>query len=121
MSLSFILARPRRRFIPLAKGTLVADGTEQVVVETRTPGRIMGYIDLQEMALGDTVVIRQYIRVRPDGGAFKKYAEESFSGAQAVPIIYIRPKESANNGIRVTLQQTAGVMRSYDFSFLREV
>jgi len=120
MSLSFILARPRRRFTTLSKGTVVADGTEQVVVETRTPGRVMGYIDLQEMAPGDTVVIRQYIRVRPDG-AFKKYAEESFSGAQDVPIIYIRPKESANNGIRVTLQQTAGVMRSYDFHFLREV
>jgi hypothetical protein len=101
-------------------GTVVADGTEQVVVECLELARLVGYIDLGEMSPGDTVVIRQYMRLKP-GGRFKVYESETYTGPQTdKPIVYVKPKES-DYGVRVTLQQTSGVFKSFDYNFLREV
>jgi len=100
-------------------GTLTADGTEQTLVEFADLGRIVGYVDLENMEAIDTIVIRQYIKLKY-GGAYKKYAEETYSGAQVVPTIYITPKES-DYGVKVTLQQTAGTFKSVDYNFLKEV
>jgi hypothetical protein len=97
----------------------LADGSEQVVLEYIGLGRVFGYIDLQNMVEGDEVVIRQYMRLKP-GGAFKRYAQASFSGVQTDPVVYIQPKE-VDYGVRVTLQQIAGVFKSFDFNFLYEV
>lgn len=99
-------------------GTIMADGTEQVLVEYTNVGRIMGYLDLSNMQSGDTLVIRQYMKV-VDGGSYKKYAEESYSSVQTIPVIYLTPKES-DIGMKITIQQTAGVLRSFDYNFVRE-
>jgi hypothetical protein len=106
------------RIFPLKSGTILADGSEQVVVQYTEVGRLVGYIDLQNMGEGDTTIIRQYMKLRA-GGDYRKYAEETYSGVQEVPIQYITPKES-DYGVRVTLQQTSGAYKSYDFNFLKE-
>lgn len=106
------------RIVPLKSGSLVADGTEQTLLEHVGAGRIAGYVDLHGMQEGDVVAIRQYMKLTSEG-AYRKYAEEQYSGVHAIPIIYITPKES-DFGVKITLRQTAGPMRAYEYNFLKE-
>ena len=105
----------------LGSGTMTADGSEQRVfaLDRSEPFRIEGYIDLSNMKTGDEVIIRQYIKIKPDG-ELKKYWEEKYNGIQANPIVYITPKPSIY-GILITLQQTSGTYISYDWEFYMSV
>lgn len=104
------------------EGSVTADGTEQNVVLDEVAGNpsryLEGYIDLNNMAAGDTVVIRQYMSlVTPV--AYRKYAEETYTGAQTLPGLFIVTKPG-RYGIRLTLQQTAGTYRSFQYQFFRK-
>jgi hypothetical protein len=101
------------------EGTVTMDGSEKTVFEFVGTGRISGHIDLQNMTAGDVVVIRQYIKVK-DGGPYKKYAEETYSGAQSLPLIHVTPK-SVGVALKVTIQQTAGSYKSFDYNFVKEL
>jgi len=103
---------------PLAQGTLKANGSEQTVVEFVGVGKVCGSIDLQEMKGGDEVVIRQYVKLKEDG-SYKKYWEETYKDVQALPAIYFTPK-TTNIGIKITLQQTKGILRNFDYNFTVE-
>jgi hypothetical protein len=105
----------------LGSGTMTADGTEQPVfrLDRAEPFKFEGYIDLSKMKTGDEVVIRQYVKIRPDG-EFKKYWEYIYRGVQDNPIVYITPKPSIY-GILVILQQTAGTPIEYDWEFYMSV
>jgi hypothetical protein len=52
------------------------------------------------------------------GGNYIKYAEETYSGAQTLPLLYITTK-SGRYGIKITAQQTAGTNRTLSFQFFR--
>lgn len=101
----------------IKEGNLNADGTEQTLVEFTELGKMDGYVGLSNLALGDTVIIRQYQKVY---GVYQQYAEESYSGVQALPAVYITPK-SGKDGVKATLQQTLGVFRAFNHCFFREV
>ena len=107
------------RILPLASGTLIADGTEQTLIEYSGVARISGYIDLQNMESGDTIIIRYYVKFS-ENGEYKKYYEDSYSGAQSYPALYFAPRESYV-AIKITLQQTSGAFKSFQYNFLREV
>ena len=107
---------PKGNLSLLKKGKLKADGSEQILVEHNDVGRISGYIDLSEMQPGDRTIIKQYIMV---DGTYQKYADEAYENLQATPVIFVTPKET-DKGLKVTLQQTAGFMRSYDNRFILE-
>jgi hypothetical protein len=98
------------------KGILTADGTEQTLVELTELTKLEGYVDLSNLGSGDTIVIRQYQKIN---GTYRQYAEESYSGAQSLPAIYITPK-SGEDGIKVTLQQTVGTLRAFPYCFFKE-
>ena len=99
-----------------AEGTVTADGTEQAVMEITEAVRLSGYISLSNLQAGDTVVLRQYTKLFD---TWEKYGEENYSGAQTIPIIYFTPKEIASS-LRVTLQQTVGTMRNFQYKFIKE-
>jgi len=103
------------------EGSVTMDGTEKDVVLDEVSGNpqrfLEGYIDLSPMASGDTIVIRQYMKITATG-AYVKYAEETYSGAQTLPLLYITTK-SGRYGIKVTAQQTAGTYRSLTYQFFR--
>lgn len=103
-------------FKPQAEGVLAADGSEQIVAELTEAARLSGYISLSNMEAGDTVTLRQYVRLSDTWG---KHAEENYSGPQNLPIIYFTSKEIAS-GLKVTLQQTAG-LRTFPYKFVKEV
>jgi hypothetical protein len=96
---------------------ITANGEEQTILEYVGSGTISGYIDLKNMDVGDTVVIRQYMKLAPDG-EYSKYAEETYRDRQEKPLIYITPK-SVDVAIKVTIQQTSGIYRSFDYRFVR--
>jgi hypothetical protein len=103
------------------EGSVTMDGTEKNVVLDEVAGNpqrfLEGYIDLTPMASGDTIVIRQYMKITATGG-YIKYAEETYSGAQSIPLLYIVTKPG-RYGIKVTAQQTAGTYRSLTYQFFR--
>jgi hypothetical protein len=97
------------------------DGTEKNVVLDEVSGNpsrfLEGYIDLSPMASGDTIVIRQYMKITATGD-YVKYAEETYSGAQTLPLLYIVTKPG-RYGIKITAQQTAGTNRTLTYQFFR--
>jgi len=103
------------------EGTLTADGSEQTVVEATgtLEFQLDGYIDLSNMASGDTVVVREYMKIA-SGGNYVKYAEETYSGAQSIPLLHIVTKP-ARYALKVTLQQTAGTNRDYPYQFFKRM
>ena len=106
-------------FIEEAVGTLTADGSEQTIKEiTSLVNKLHCFIDLTAMQAGDTVVVRQYMKIKA-AGSFIKYAEETYSDAQTLPMLYIVTKP-AKEGIRITLEQTAGTNRDYDWETFQE-
>ncbi|MEM2365705.1 MAG: hypothetical protein QXL06_02050 [Nitrososphaerota archaeon] len=104
------------------EGTLVADGSEQNLILDEVEGNpqrhLEGYLDLSSMQSGDIVIIRQYMKISPTG-SYVKYAEETFTGAQSLPLLHIITKP-AKYGIKITLQQTAGTYRSFTYQFFRK-
>ncbi len=99
----------------IKEGSLDADGSEQTLVEFTELGKMEGYVNLSQLALGDTAVIRQYQKVY---GVYEQYAEESYSGAQVLPAVYITPK-SGKDGVKITIQQT-GTLRAFTHCFFKE-
>lgn len=106
-------AAPKPRMRVLQKGNLKANGTEQTMMEVAQVEEISGYIDLSAMQAGDTVQIRQYVKVDSE---FKLYASEPYNGAQSSPALYF-PKKISATGMKITLQQTAGIYRRYPHAF----
>lgn len=101
--------------------SVVMDGTEKTLVEKTDDkqGILEGYVDLTPMAGGDTIVVRQYMIVKA-AGAYAKYAEETYTGAQSIPLLYIVTK-AAKTSVKVTAQQTAGTNRTLDCQFYRRL
>jgi hypothetical protein len=103
---------------PLGSGVLNADGSEQLVAEITGLNRIMGYVNLINLQAGDSVILKQYVKLL-FLGSYSKYDEQPYSDVQPDPVIYIRSKES-QFGVKITLQQTGGVNRSFEYDFFKE-
>jgi len=101
----------------IAQGTVTADGSEQVLVEYSGLATVSGYVDLSSMDEGDGVVIRVYTKIRPDG-EWKLYDEGRFYGKQAYPALHILPRVTGY-AYKVTLQQTSGTYKSFDYLFVK--
>jgi len=103
------------------EGTVAMTGAEDTVVVDEIAGNPLrhldGYIDLSPMGSGDTVIIRQYIKISATGD-YVKFAEETFSGVQPLPLLHILTLP-ARYGIKVTMQQTSGTNRTFTYQFFR--
>lgn len=101
------------------EASITMDGTEKVLVEKTDDkmGLLDGFVDLTPMQAGDTIVIRQYMKVKASG-TYVKYAEATYTGAQSIPLLAVTTK-SSKTSIKVTAQQTGGVNRTLDIQFFR--
>ena len=109
-------------------GTLTASGAEQTLYIDDEPlgcfdARVL-YVSLDNMAGGDTTVFRVYYRIA-DGGALLQEDYQTYTGADGglangnvLIAIDLGPNR---HGIRVSLDQTAGVNRDYAWEFFGEV
>ena len=102
----------------LKEGVLVADGTEQILVEAAGVLNLEGYVDLSAMTSGDQVVLRRYVKIQ-EGGEYRLHASETYNGVQAEPLVRF-PFIAGYYGIKVTLQQTAGTYKSFPYQFFKE-
>jgi len=84
--------------------------TKQYIVE--------GYISLQEMQSGDSVILREYLAT--DGTNYQKYAELAVGGVQSEPTISIHTKMlNPQVKYRLTITQKSGTVRRFYYSFVK--
>lgn len=97
-------------------GMTGAEDTLFEVVGSR-PTALEVWADLSVMQLGDMIIVRYYRRVKA-GGIYSKYAEETYSNVQALPMLCIL-QHQVYRDTKVTAQQTAGAARSVDVQAIR--
>ena len=98
-----------------SQGDLTADGTEQTVWDVTTSKWFSGYISLEQMTTGDTVLIKRYIKVRSTGASalVQDSPTETYVDEQvAKKVLYFAPMP-ADVEYKVTLTQTVGTFRIF--------
>ena len=118
MSVQIGAAPKLKKTRTLKQCNLASDGTEQVLTEFEGIGRVYGSLDLHSMMAGDTVIVRQWIKLLTDS-EYQKYAEETYQGIQQMPVIYF-PDKATDVAIKITLQQTEGIFRNFPHNFMVE-
>lgn len=98
------------------EGSITMDGTEQTLVEVTTARSVDGYLDLSPMQNGDEIVIRLYGKIKSDG-EYRLYDDAKIAGAQPKPLFYIH-RRPTRYGWKITIQQTAGTYRTFDYQFV---
>ena len=97
--------------------TLTTDGTEQDVYINDAPSGVFAprnmFIDFTAHTAGETVVIREYYRIK-SGGNYIKVDEATYVGVQDPLLIHIDLKDN-RFGVKVTIEKTAGTNRDYDW------
>lgn len=106
-------------FVAPTESSVVMDGTDKPLFEITDvkSSEVESWVDFTPMAGGDTIVIR-YSHKMKAAGAYVKYAEETYSGAQSIPATCILNKKIFRD-TKVTAQQTAGVNRTLDVQVIR--
>jgi len=108
-------------------GTLTATDAEQTLYINNNPLGCFHphtlFVDLDNMAQGDTVAIRVYYRLRAGGGLqlwdYSQYIGADGGLPNSVKLISadLLPTRF---GIQITLEQTAGTNRDYDWELFTE-
>lgn len=105
-------------------GTLSANGSEQTVYEQASPSAIWNpcvvYIDLTNMAASDAITVKEYVKIK-SGGSYLLLDAKDYENAQTRKAINISPVGRTNRyGYKVTLEQTAGTNRDFDWEVIYE-
>jgi len=103
------------------RGTVTTDGTEQTAFEISYPANVIEpisvQIDFTNQTVAETVVIRTYYRIKsvvPAGGGLVQDDEMTFVGVISPELITIDLSPN-RNGLRVTIERTAGGAFDYDW------
>lgn len=108
-------------------GIVTADGNEQALYIVNAPFGCFEprtlFVDLDNMAGGETTIIRVYYRLVAGGGLqlqdYQSYAgaDGGLANGKKIVAISLYPNRF---GIQITLQQTAGTLRAYTWSVFVE-
>jgi hypothetical protein len=95
-------------------------GTEHILYETTTGENYTGSVNKINMTAGDTVEIRFFKKVLA-GSSQDLVEKRTFSDAptEDTGTVYYLPHVSCPFGMKLTLKQTAGTGRNYDWSVER--
>lgn len=106
-----------------------SSGTQLCVINTEhTLGDLAGnkyysaYIDTFNMASGDTLEIRVYVKAKAGGTSRIIYGPPSttLTGAQVEQVQFIAPLPCPTNQWKLTIKQTAGTGRNYDWGITEQ-
>ena len=97
-----------------SQGRINADGTEQTVWDVTTSKYFTGQLDLSNMQSGDTLIVKRYSQVRSASSLVLEWSE-TYTNAQTGKNVIYFPPWASDVEYKVTLQQTAGTNRAYDF------
>lgn len=92
-------------------GSQTATGGEDTLATITTSGSFVLGLDANNMALGDTLVVRVKLKVRSTGTTRLAF-ERTYANVQSEPVILSIPVASTNE-IVFTIEQTAGTNRAY--------
>jgi len=76
-------------------------------------------VSLDKMEMADKVVIETWCRVI-EGGEWRRYARMAYAGEQEVHLLVWFPV-FCRYGFKVTLQQVAGVYKTFEYGFYRRL
>lgn len=103
-----------------SSGTITADGTEQEILSKTSAEPFMSQfiLDVSSMVGTDQIIINETMKVLP-AGSLKKFTKTHITGKQEEPILIFAQKYAVRQ-YKVTLQQLAGTLRSFDWSLIVE-
>jgi hypothetical protein len=109
--------RRDRKLELIASGSILADGNEQVVIELDLPypATIQGWINLTNEAGGDTLVVKEYVKINAAGPI--QHSQDTYNGPVALPALQTGPTTA--RWYRLAIQQTAGVNRNYGYEIYK--
>ncbi|SRR6266496_5686980 len=100
---------------------LTASGTQTAVIGTEhTLNNPTGskwysaYVDLTNMASGDNTELRVYVLVKV-AGSYTQYYIHTYTDSQSPNMLVYVPPFPSDLGYKLTLKQTAGTGRAYDW------
>jgi hypothetical protein len=91
--------------------------TEHTLVTDTTGKTYVAVVDINNLAAGDTLLLRIYTIVRAAGTERLAYVSHSGPIAPTEKILYSVPVP-ANRSFKLTLTQTAGTGRTYEWAVL---
>lgn len=100
----------------IAHGDLTADGTEQTIYEAGAAGTFQALIDSTNLAAGDIVKIRQYVKTIAANSYIIEFLR-SYRNAQSEPGIRF-PACPAPEAYKITLEQIAGTNRVFPWAII---
>jgi len=81
---------------------------------------VEGYVDLSQLASGDSVVVKEYIAV--DGVNYQLFCQATYTGPVLEPVVRFHTKTLLYNmKYKVTITQTSGTLKSFPYGFILEV
>jgi hypothetical protein len=81
---------------------------------------VEGYVDLVNLATGDTLIVTEYLAI--DGTNYRIFNQVTYNGAIANPAVRFYTKMFYSGMLyKVTLNQTAGTLRSFVYRFIQQV
>ena len=115
--ITFFLEKGKLTLTHLGSGTFKTSPTEEIIFEySRTePFTISGYVNLKNMEEGDTIILREYVKLMVDE-EYALYAEQMYVGKQEQPLVRVR-KLPAIKGVKITIQQTSGAPKYVPWEF----
>ena len=104
-------------------GTITTNGTEQDVYINNSPTGVFApkivQIDFTNQTAAETLVIREYYRIKSGGGLIK-IDENTFIGVQDPLLKNVELKEN-RFGVNVTMEKTGGANKDYDFEAVYKI
>lgn len=91
-------------------GSTTMDGTELDLFESTELGEYSGYVFLDDLLSGDTIVLKVYVKDVEDD-VYKLWLQDEYSGVLSSPALRMEPM-IGKVGMKVTAQQTAGTNRT---------
>jgi hypothetical protein len=115
--LAWFLERQKLTLTHLGSGSFMTSPTEEPIFEyTRTePFTFTGYVNLKNMEDGDTIYLRQYVKLAIDD-EYTLYAEEEYHDKQKEPLINIE-KLPVLKAVKITVQQVSGSFKYLPWEF----
>lgn len=104
---------------------LDSSGTQTAVISTEhtlstatTNATYSAAVRLNNLALGDIVELRLYT-ITLSGGTLEVCWKATFGPALPVALVAVSPAIASDQSLRLTLKQTAGTGRAFDWKLLR--
>jgi len=113
-------------YIPSVEGTASFTTTDTypktiLLIDTSTlniSGKqhlVDGYIDLTQLGSNEAVTVREYMKVKANGN-YVKYAEETYTGVQTLPLLHVTTKPAIYGlKIELVMNTAPSANRSFDY------